>query len=59
MLFKSLAVGGGEKRAIMEKQYSKKPVLLERRYTIGGGARNPVILARRKTIVEESRGQKE
>lgn len=28
---------------------------IERRFTIGGGARNPLILARRKTIVAESR----
>mmetsp|Transcript_26104 Transcript_26104/g.48655 ORF Transcript_26104/g.48655 Transcript_26104/m.48655 type:complete len:400 (-) Transcript_26104:176-1375(-) len=30
-------------------------VSIERRYTIGGGSRNPVVLARRKTIVQESR----
>lgn len=41
-------------RAEMRK-YSTKPVNLERRYTIGGGARNPKVLARRMTIVQESR----
>jgi TPR repeat protein len=28
---------------------------IERRYTIGGGSRNPVVLAKRKTVVAESR----
>jgi hypothetical protein len=30
-------------------------VNIERRFTIGGGSRNPVVVARRKSIVEESR----
>jgi hypothetical protein len=34
-------------------------VNIERRYTIGGGSRNPVVLANRKTKVMESRGQAE
>lgn len=36
----------------------KRPltVSIERRFTIGGGSRNPVVLARRKTVVAESRG---
>ena len=45
----------GKQRDDKEKPYSGHPVALERRYTIGGGARNPVVLARRKTIVTESR----
>jgi len=44
-------------RAILEPQYSKQNVLLERRFTIGGGARNPAVLARRRTIVQESRAE--
>jgi TPR repeat protein len=32
-----------------------KVVNIERRFTIGGGSRNPVVVARRKSIVEESR----
>lgn len=32
-----------------------KAVNIERRFTIGGGSRNPVVVARRKSIVEESR----
>ena len=35
----------------------RRPLLYERKFTISGGARNPVILARRKTIVTESRQQ--
>lgn len=34
---------------------STKAVSIERRFTIGGGSRNPVVLARRKSVVEESR----
>lgn len=34
----------------------EQTVNIERRYTIGGGSRNPVILANRKSKVEESRG---
>ncbi len=48
----------GKTRDGLERQYSQRPVTLERRYTIGGGARNPAVLARRKTIVEESRHDK-
>jgi TPR repeat protein len=48
----------GKKRDSEEKLYSTRPVTLEHRFTIGGGARNPVVLARRQTIVNESR-QKE
>jgi hypothetical protein len=45
----------GTKRDTLEKQYSVRPVSLERRFTIGGGATNPQILNRRKSIVDESR----
>jgi TPR repeat protein len=45
----------GKKRDGLEGQYSDRPVTLERRYTIGGGARNPHVLGRRKSIVDESR----
>ncbi len=48
----------GKTRDGLERQYSQRPVTLERRYTIGGGARNPAVLARRKTIVAESRHDK-
>jgi TPR repeat protein len=36
----------------------KEPMIvsIERRFTIGGGSRNPVVLARRRTVVAESRG---
>jgi TPR repeat protein len=36
----------------------KEPIIvsIERRFTIGGGSRNPVVLARRRTVVAESRG---
>lgn len=37
------------------KQEETKDVLLERRYTIGGGSGNPEVLRRRNTIVKESR----
>ncbi len=47
----------GTKRDNQERLYSTKPVTLERRFTIGGGAMNPRVLARRKTIVTESRQQ--
>lgn len=39
------------------KTPQQRPLLYERKFTIGGGARNPVVLARRKTIVVESRQQ--
>ena len=39
------------------KTQPARPLLYERRFTIGGGARNPVVLARRQTIVTESRQQ--
>ncbi len=45
----------GKKRDVLEQQYSTKPVTLERRFTIGGGAKNPTVLGRRKSIVVESR----
>ena len=44
----------GQERATEEKSFLRNPNI-ERRFTIGGGSRNPVILARRKTIVQESR----
>lgn len=47
----------GKKRDDKEKLYSTKPVTMERRFTIGGGAKNPAVLARRRTIVTESRLQ--
>jgi Sel1 repeat len=37
----------------------KRLVTLERQFTIGGGKRNPVVLARRKSVVKESRGDEE
>ena len=45
----------GKNRDDLEEQYSNTPVTLERRYTIGGGANNPHVLGRRKSIVDESR----
>lgn len=54
----SSETGLRKRQATLERQYSKHPVLLERRYTIGEGARNPAVLARRKTIVQESREEK-
>ena len=45
----------GKKRDGLERQYSQRPVTLERRFTIGGGAMNPAVLGRRKSIVDESR----
>ena len=45
----------GRKRDGLERQYSRRPVTLERRFTIGGGAGNPAVLGRRKSIVGESR----
>jgi hypothetical protein len=45
----------GKKRDGLERQYSLIPVSLERRFTIGGGANNPSVLGRRKSIVGESR----
>ena len=38
-------------------KWAKKPgreVLIERKYTVGGGPRNPTVLQRRKTVVKES-----
>lgn len=32
-----------------------KDIMIERRYTIGGGSRNPEILQRRRTKIQESR----
>jgi hypothetical protein len=52
---KDNAFTSGKKRDEEEKPYSRRPVTLEHRFTIGGGAKNPVVLARRKTIVTESR----
>ena len=34
-----------------------RAVNIERRFSVGGGSRNPIILARRKTIIAESRDQ--
>lgn len=47
--------GTGKERDGVEHQYSDRPATLERRFTIGGGARNPAVLLRRKSIVDESR----
>jgi TPR repeat protein len=44
-----------EERDQIEGRFQNKQATFERRYTIGGGARNPVVLARRKTIIKESR----
>lgn len=38
-----------------EDDSALREVSIERRFTIGGGSKNPVVLARRKTVVEESR----
>lgn len=38
---------------------TKRLVTLEKTFTIGGGSRNPVVLARRKTVVSESREEPE
>jgi len=49
-------VNSGKDRDAKEKPYStRRPVTLEHRFTIGGGAKNPAVLARRRTIVTESR----
>jgi len=53
--YTSTAFEQGKKRDGLEGQYSDRPVTLERRFTIGGGARNPHVLGRRKSIVDESR----
>lgn len=47
--------GGGRDEGM--EGSTTRPVSIERKYTIGGGggSRNPVALARRKTLVEESR----
>ena len=45
----------GKKRDGVEQQYSLRPVTLEHRFTIGGGAGNPAVLGRRMSIVGESR----
>lgn len=34
-----------------------RAVNIERRFSVGGGSRNPAVLAKRKTIVQESRDQ--
>lgn len=47
----------GKKRATLEPQYTGNLVLLERRYTIRGDAKNSSILAKRKTTVRKSRGE--
>lgn len=33
-------------------------VNIERRFSVGGGSKNPIVLAKRKTVVAESRGMK-
>lgn len=45
----------GSKWSIEEGQDGPTEVSIERRFTIGGGSGNPVVLARRKTVVAESR----
>ena len=42
-----------------DNKQSGKGFLTERRFTIGGGSRNPEVLKRRTTIVKESRQEKE
>jgi len=39
----------------LEEEDGPKEVSIERRFTIGGGSGNPVVLAKRKTVVAESR----
>ena len=39
----------------MSDEAKAKAILIERRYTIGGGSRNPEVLQKRKTKVSESR----
>lgn len=58
--FKKSQVAEAKKNQQEEEQKwseadARRIVSIERRYTIGGGSRNPVVLARRKTVVEESR----
>jgi len=44
-----------EERDQSEGRFQQRGATFERRFTIGGGARNPVVLARRRTIIKESR----
>eukprot|EP00563_Minutocellus_polymorphus_P006485 CAMPEP_0181033294 /NCGR_PEP_ID=MMETSP1070-20121207/7181_1 /TAXON_ID=265543 /ORGANISM="Minutocellus polymorphus, Strain NH13" /LENGTH=381 /DNA_ID=CAMNT_0023110713 /DNA_START=171 /DNA_END=1316 /DNA_ORIENTATION=- len=44
-----------EERDQSEGRFQQREATFERRFTIGGGARNPVVLARRRTIINESR----
>ena len=48
-----------EERDLSEGRFQQREATFERRFTIGGGARNPVVLARRRTIIRESRDAKE
>lgn len=48
-----------EERDQSEGRFQQREATFERRFTIGGGARNPVVLARRRTIIKESRDAKE
>ena len=44
-----------QERDAQEGRFDNRQATFERRFTIGGGARNPVVLARRRTIIQESR----
>ena len=48
-----------EERDQSEGRFQQRGATFERRFTIGGGARNPVVLARRRTIIKESRDHAE
>ena len=48
-----------EERDQSEGRFQQRGATFERRFTIGGGARNPVVLARRRTIIKESRDDAE
>jgi len=41
----------------LQEEQRVKTVSIERRFSIGGGSRNPKVMARRKTKVKESRGE--
>jgi hypothetical protein len=45
-----------KKTDIKVLRWKATDIVPERQFTIGGGKRNPVVLARRKSVVQESRG---
>ena len=48
-------VDEGAKWSNLDKEGGPREVSIERRFTIGGGSGNPVVLAKRKSVVAESR----